>query len=170
MLKMITAVAMASVMALAGGNIATAVEYAPVVEVQKNNYVGISTIVGVTDPDNINWFGYTTVGVQAGHIFYRTGNWSTSVEARYNTDTANFFDTYNYGAYLRPGYNLGGVTAYGLVGYQDGHSNRAVDFDGELGYGAGVLTTILGYEVFADYLYGDDTQSEVVTIGLNYKF
>lgn len=157
--------------AQAGGDIAPAMEPIVVVEpADKNAYVGISTIVGVTDPDNINWFGYTTLGVQAGYTVLRSGNWETAVEARYNTDTANFFDTYNYGAYVKPGYNFGNAQVYGLVGYQDGHTNGFTDFEGELGYGGGVLTTIYDLEVFADYLYGDKTQSEVVTVGLNYRF
>lgn len=161
----------ASTMIMAGGDVAPVSAPVEVVEVEtKDFYVGVSTVVGVTDPDNINWFGYTTAGVQAGWTGFRAGNFETSIEARYATDTANWFDTYSYGAYVKPGYDLGGVTAYGLVGYQDGDSNDFADFEGELAYGGGVLTDVLGLEVFADYLYGDKTKSEVVTVGVNYRF
>lgn len=157
-------------MAMAGGDVAPASAPVEVVETSKDFYVGISTSVGVADPDNINWFGYTTAGAQLGYTFHREGNFEASVEGRYTTDTSDWFDTYNYGVYAKPGYDLGGVTAYGLVGYQDGHSNDVLDFDGELAYGGGVTTDILGYDVFADYIKGDDTKSEIVTVGVNYRF
>ena len=170
-------VVMVGASAFAGGNVEAPVAQVVVVEDTKPFYVGVSTIVGVAgDRTSIDWFGFTSVGVQAGYEFYNAGNFEASVEGRYSTDTANWFDTYNYGLYLKPGYDMGGVTAYGLVGYQDGADtggfvyDNVIAFQGELAYGGGLTTDIFGLDVFADYLYGDKTQSEVVTVGVNYRF
>lgn len=164
---------MTMTMAMAGGDIAPAVDPQVSVEapVSKDFYVGVNTAVGVAgDRNNIDWFGFSTVGVDAGYTFYRNGGFETSVEGRYATDTSDWFETYNYGVYLKPGYDMGGATAYGLIGYQDGFTHDAFDFDGELGYGGGLSTEVFGYDLFVDYLYGDTTKSEIVTVGLNYNF
>ena len=171
MKKMLLGLALASTILMAGGNVAPAdnAVVAPIVESQ-DGYFGVSTSVGVSDRNDIDWFGLTSVGVQAGYTIYRNENFTTSVEGRYTTDTMDWFDTYTYGLYAKPGYDMGGVTAYGLLGYQDGSSNEVLDFDGEFAYGGGVTTDVFGYDVFVDYVYGNDTKSEIVSIGMNYKF
>ena len=170
-------VVMVGASAFAGGSVAAPVAQVVVVEDSSPFYVGVSTQVGYsTSVSDMDWFGLSTVGVQAGYTFYDAGALEASVEGRYATDTANWFDNYTYGVYLKPGYDLGGVTAYGLVGYQDGGTegrynlDDVMAFNGELAYGGGLTTDILGFDVFADYLYGDDTGSEIVTVGVNYRF
>ena len=172
MKKILTGLALAGTMVMAGGDIAPVeAKVVPVVEDTKDFYVGINTVVGVGgERQNIDWFGMTNVGVLGGYTFTRKDNIEVSVEARYSTKTSDLFKDYTVGAYVKPGYDLGGVTAYGLVGYQDASGSPEFDFGGEVAYGGGVTTDILGYDVFADYLRGDKTRSEIVTIGVNYRF
>lgn len=171
MKKLLASLALASTLLMAGGDVAP-VELAPVeviTEAEKNGYVGLSTVIGITEGESINWFGLTSVGAQAGYVFYRAGDFSTAVEGRYATDTTDWFDTYTVSALIKPAYDVGGFDLYGLVGYQDG-TGDLLSWDGELAYGLGAETDVFGYGLFVDYLYGNDTKSEIVTVGLNYRF
>lgn len=170
-LAMVVAFSSASV---AGGDIAPVAEPVVVVEpASKDFYVGVNTVIGVTQftTDNLDWFSLSSVGVQAGYTFYRVEAFETSVEARYSTDVDDIFDTYSVGTFIKPAYNFQTTKAYGLLGYQETNGDTLGSFGGELAYGGGASFDVFkNYSVFADYVYGDDSANEVVTVGLNYKF
>lgn len=172
MKKMIVATAVATTMAMAGGDIIVAETQVAPVET-KDFYVGISTMIGSGDDHNkLEWFERTTVGAQAGWIPFRSGNFSTALEARYSTDTQNFGDAYTAGAFVKPTYSFENASVYALAGYTTivADNGSFGDNDG-FAYGAGVATPfIMNTELFADYVRNDNPQFDTVTVGVNYKF
>ncbi len=186
MIKMLTSLAVASVMVMAGGDIAPKMAEVEVAPVSKDFYVGLN---GQAILDNrVDFLGLDAfddaaygVGVQAGWVFFRSGAFSTAVEGRYTYSWADrtLGDTGVLSAFLKPTYDFGTVAVYGLVGYS------SVDIQ-ELGetndyaYGGGLAVDINeDFEVFADYTINADFESgkivndfdnEVVTVGINYKF
>ena len=162
----------------AGGDIAP-VAATVQVEANKDFYVGMSTTIGESFRGNdMDWFDTTAVGVQAGYTFYRAGTFDVSAEARYSTSwvhSDDIFDYYTYGAYLKPAYDLGAVTVYGLVGYAAVENGRSTD---GLAVGGGLAMPFgTSCEAFVDYVsmndgteFDIDRGNEVVTLGVNYKF
>ncbi len=180
----VAALALTSAFAFGGGNIAPVEVTTEVAEVNKDFYVGISTTIGDSiAQDGFETFSSTGYGVQAGYTFYRNDAFDVAVEARYMAivrgSTDDFGDYQTYGAFIKPGYDFGGVKAYGLLGYS-AVDRPVADVDG-FAYGAGLSAEVYGYEVFVDYVtndgdhdlfstYGEDFTNEVVTIGMNYRF
>ncbi len=185
MKKIIVAALAASALVMAGGNIAP-VE-APVVEAveaEKDFYVGISTTLGDSIvQDDFEAFTSTGYGLQAGYTFYRNEAFEVAIEGRYMAILSgsfdNFGDVQTYGAFIKPGYDFGGITAYGLIGYA-AIDRPNIDTDG-FAYGGGLSADVYGYEIFVDYVTNDadndifnafepDFKNEQVTIGMNYRW
>ena len=135
----------------------------------KNFYLGISAIVA--DSYNTGSFVVlerSTVGVLGGVTLLREGNFEAGVEGRYSTDFSDFFNTYSYGAFIKPSYNIGAVNAYGLLGYSyESGTSRSQD---GVAYGAGVDFGVSRYRAFVDYTIKDNTSDDAVTVGMLYKF
>ncbi len=189
MTKILTGLALASTLTLAGGDIAPIKTITPTqVEVSKDFYVGLSTVLGnsVTNKD-FEWFNASSVGIQGGYTFYRDGKFDTSVEARYTSiyrDVADYGDVQNYGVFIKPSYDLTVAKVYGLVGYTaTDFKQDKLDTDGwAVGIGAS-KEVYPNVEVFVDYVINDDSSltgirefdvayldNQILTLGVNYKF
>ena len=114
-----------STMIMAGGDIAPVEAEVVVIPTTKDFYIGFNTELA---KDTV-WFSDSTIGVQAGWTFFRAGAFDTAVEARYTTNISDAFDTYSYGAFIKPGYSFDVVKAYGLVGYSDSNDNDFSDLN-----------------------------------------
>lgn len=124
MFKMIIALAVASVMASAGGNIAVA-------EVVAVPWTGVYVGAGATANqtyvvDNSDWFttsnlNKTAYGVEGnlGYTFFNNGSVALSAEGRVGTSLAgdDFVETVYYAAYVKPEYIFDTFSVYGLLGY-----------------------------------------------------
>ncbi len=172
---------------MAGGAIAPVEE--PVVlipVVEKNFYVGgnVQAVLGDradflgTDMlDNAAW----GVGIQGGYTFLRSGDFSTSVEARYSYAWADrtLGDTGILSGFIKPAYDFGPVSGYALLGYSEVDIDALGTSDG-FAWGLGVSGDINDdIELFVDYTVNPDFDhgynfsefdNEVITVGMNYKF
>ena len=182
-LKTILVALMATMtMAMAGGNIAP-VQTIEVAPVAKDFYIGVNTSIGESITSNdFRTFETTSVGIDAGYVFYRNGAFSTAVEGRYTTimgSYSDFGDVYTVAGFLKPQYNFGDFGVYALAGYSY-VDNGVLDADG-FAYGVGASYAIAdSYEIFVDYVANDSTdlgdfnldnaQNEIVSVGVNYKF
>jgi len=176
--------------AVAGGDIAP-VE--PVVEQPKNFYVGGAlTASQVYDQGDSHWFNDTAsaetgygLGVQAGYVFFRTGDFSSAVEVRANRTFWSFADDVDgevtsYGAFVKPEYSFGDYGVYGLVGYGQTRLTGTGFKQTENGfaYGGGVEYALTeSFAVFVDYVVNPeiketpkDIENDTISIGVNYKF
>jgi len=184
-LKTLLVAMLASITLYAGGDIAPvepAVEV-PVVQNTKDFYVGGSIIAGESiTSDKFKTFETTGVGIDAGYVFYRNGDFSAAVEGRYNTlfsSIDDFGDVYTIAGFLKPQYNVCDVGVYGLFGYSN-VDNGKDEADG-FAYGIGASYALNeDFDVFADYVVNDnsdldglqdgDFNKEIVSVGVNYKF
>jgi len=165
-------------MSFAGGDVAST-EVCDVVAVDslkesRNFYIGVNTALATGSVyDDLEWFDETTIGAQAGWVVYRDGSFSTALEGRYSTSADDrATDTYSLAGFVKPAYDFEAFEAYGLVGYGDYVLDGADlgDTDG-LVYGAGLsVPFIYETDIFVDYVKYDETDDEVVAIGLNYSF
>jgi len=190
MKKIMVAALAACTMAIAGGDITPVeVEAAPVT---KDFYVGVSgqaTIqtTEISDTfDSVAWdnakYG---VGIQAGYVFFRSGDFSTAVEGRYtySWDEVNGIDldTGILSGFLKPAYDFGPVTGYALIGYSQVDLDVLGTSDG-FAWGLGISGDVTdSIEVFMDVTVNPDFNNgvdtilldvdhEVITLGVNYKF
>ena len=178
--------------AFAGGDIApveTVIVEAPAA---KNLYVGVSgqaTIqtTEISDTfDSVAWdnakYG---VGIQAGYVFFRSGDFSTALEGRYtySWDEVNGvdLDTGILSGFLKPAYDFGPVTGYALIGYSQVDLDVLGTSDG-FAWGLGISGDVTdSIEVFMDVTVNPDFNNgvdtilldvdhEVITLGVNYRF
>lgn len=174
-------------MAVAGGNVAPVSEPVQVIESTKDFYVGFSGQAILNDRvDFLDYTGALTdaaygVGLQAGYTFIRYGDFATAIEARYTYSWADrtLGDTGVLSGFIKPSYDFGVVTAYGLVGYSQVNV-EAFDRVNDWSYGGGLAVDLNDdWEIFADYTVTPDLETgfdytkfdnEIVTIGANYKF
>ncbi len=190
-MKKFLAVALATLtFGYAGGDI-TPIETPVVVEqtpVTKDFYVGINgnAVLG----DRLNTLGFSVleddeaygIGAQVGYTFYRSGDFETSVEGRYTYSwgSDNLGDTDIWSAFIKPSYDLDYVKAYALLGYSQVNVDSLGNDDG-FTWGLGLSKEVVkNFEVFVDYTntpeFGagkpicDKFDTEVVTLGVNYKF
>ncbi len=181
----------------AGGDVAPVYE-TPIVVVQentdKNLYVGGSlTYVDSEFKENFTWFdlessetGYG-LGGQVGFTFYRLDSFYASVEGRiqktfwnYGSDLADA-SALTYSALIKPTYAFDEFNIYGLGGYGSSKvsnfalSERENGFVWGLGGGYTFSETV---EITLDYVWNpsiddiifDNVRTDVLTLGVNYKF
>ena len=194
MTKYIMTALVATAVATAGGDVAP-IEVAPIeAPVAKNFYVGLNVygtqafVSGERDwADNDSTANVDAgLGVQAGWVAFRSGDFSTALEGRYGqTFNASEFDTTTWGIYAKPAYDFGPVTGYALLGYSDVSydfigTDIEVDTDG-FAWGVGISGDVTdSVELFADYTVNPtvDTdalrfggiENEVITLGVNYHW
>jgi len=186
--KILVALMATMTMAMAGGNyvpvVSAPIQTIVVAPVVKDFYVGVSTSIGESITSNdFRTFESTSVGLDAGYVFYRNGAFTTAVEGRYTTIMGsfadNFGDVYTVAGFVKPQYNFGDLGVYALAGYSY-VDNGLVDTDG-FAYGVGASYAINGtYDVFVDYVANDDQDldgftntnfsNEIVSVGVNYNF
>ena len=181
----------ATTMAVAGGDIAPTIEV-EVAPVTKDFYVGVNgqatiATTEISDTfDSVAWdnakYG---VGIQAGYVFFRSGDFSTAVEGRYTYSwddaTALSYDTGILSGFLKPAYDFGPVTGYALVGYSQVDLDTLGTSDG-FAWGVGISGDVTeSVELFLDVTVNPDFDNdintilvdvdhEVITFGVNYKF
>ena len=183
MKKIALSAILAVTMASAGGDVA------PIAKVDKNFYVGGSLqAVTISLDDSDSDFATLSnteygLGVQAGWIFFRSGDFSTALEGRYSYswDNDDLGDTQILSGFVKPEYNFGALAVYALVGYSYLDTDGFGDYDGfTWGLGAEVPVSD-NLAVFVDYtntpnvdtntrLGGKDFDYDVITVGMNYKF
>ncbi len=124
MLKTIMALAAASVMAIAGGNVVVA-------EVVAVPFTGVYAGIGATANqtyivDNADWFttsnlNKTAYGVQGniGYTFFNNGDVALSAEGRLGLSLGgdDFVETSYYGVYVKPEVIFDTFSLYALAGY-----------------------------------------------------
>ena len=204
MKKIITSLAVASAVLMAGGPIKP-IEGPSITPIEEtctafvpSGYVGISAIWGEfglasvqpvgqgginIDEDNIG------IGLQAGYDIFGQDNWILGVEARYGFVSLDTYDASYIAAYLKPQYKIDDLGVYGLIGYGRTDYSVSGDFYGgtltydtsadDFTYGAGITYDVAdNVEVFVDYIMlpdfqagnADTVDSDVVTLGVNYRF
>lgn len=188
MKNMILSLALASTMAFAGGD----VEYVPaaevkVIEADKDFYIGGSVQTVLSDrvefldaQSALNDAAYG-IGIQGGYTFLKYQDFTTSIEGRYTYSWADrtLGDTGVLSGFIKPAYDFGPVTAYGLVGFSEVDVDILGTSDG-FAWGLGLSKAVNSdWDAFIDYTVNPDFEegfafdtfdNEVVTVGLNYKF
>ena len=144
MKKMITGLALASTMALAGGNYTEVVKVTP----WTGFYAGGSLTANQTYlSGNADWFETTNLNKTAygiagdvGYTFFNNGDIALSAEARAGTSLSgdDFVETSYIAGYLKPEAVFNGFSVYGLFGY------------GELSYTETANAPLVEYSVTAD--------------------
>ncbi len=155
-------------------------------------------VSGNADWFSTSAYNKTTYGVQGdiGYTFYNTGAWAMSVEGRGGLSLMgdNMLETSYIGAYLKPEFFVDDFSVYGLAGYGSVDYTQGDDFDGTQRYS--YTTSVDGFtwglgagynvtdqvQVFVDYVIqpvleidqfvniDDDINTNIVSVGLNYKF
>lgn len=175
-------------MLVAGGDIAPIAQVDEASAPSKDFYVGgsltaigRSSDLGVFDSGAWDETAYG-IGAQAGWVFFRSGDFSTSIEGRasYAWDNGVLGDTWTIGAFIKPEYDFGTLSVYGLAGYSRIFTDEIGGDNGfTWGLGAEVpvaenLTVFVDYTSTANlnpsYSSSADFDYNVVTLGLNYKF
>jgi len=199
MKKIILALAAFTTLGFAGGNIAPIDAPVAVIPTTNDFYVGGQlTAVQTYVNGQSDWFddgldaetGYG-FGIQAGYVFYRTGDFSTAIEGRVSKTFWNYgMDGFQvdgsdslltYSLLLKPQYNFGDFGVYGLVGYGKSkfESGSFSVQDNDIVWGGGANYAINDtWEIFADYTVNpsfeedaiEDIENDIIAIGVNYKF
>ncbi len=127
-----------------------------------------------------DWFGTSDVnkvayGVQGdiGYTFFNNGDFAASVEGRVGASVGDYaVETTYVAAYIKPEVIFGDFSVYGLLGY------GALDYTdanvNDYTYGGGFQYAVTEQiSAFADYVvlpaFGD-VESDIVSMGINYKF
>ncbi len=174
MKKMITSIALASTMALAGGSYAQITEVTEVTEAPYTGfYAGGSVTANQTYlAGNADWFKTSNlnktaygIGLDAGYTFFNNGDFAVSAEGRYGLSLAgdDFVETSYVAGYLKPEVIFNGWSAYGLFGYGqvtytetvDAHLvkySTTADVDGFTWGLGGSYAINSNVSVFADYV------------------
>ncbi len=192
-LTTLVALMAAGTMAIAGGSVAPIIEAEPCPEFQPQAYVGLAGVWGEASYDiaGLEVYNNDNIGFQGqlGYDIFGQNGWVLGVEARAGYVDVDLFDATYIAAYVKPQYNFEKFGIYGLIGYgqttfsatADINENWSVtveDTTDDFTYGAGVkyafnenFDVFLDYVVLPDYEVGvDKIDSDVVALGVNYKF
>jgi opacity protein-like surface antigen len=200
MKKILMSLAAISTITFAGGNIsavAPIVEAEPCPEFTPQAYIGIAgtysefsytflpTAETIDDVED-------TIGFQGqiGYDIFGQNGWVLGVEARAGYAEVDAFDATYLAAYLKPQYNFDKFGIYGLLGYGQTTFSASADIapyttltiedtTDDFTWGAGLKYSFNEtFDVFVDYVAlpdwelgnTDEIDSDIVSLGVNYKF
>jgi len=172
-MKKIILALLISVGLYAGGN------YYPCDKFQPYGYIGGGAIYAEfnKESDNLGFQG------QAGYMLFGEDNFSFGVEGRIGYASVDILDATYYSGFAKVEYDKDKFGVYGLLGY--GTADYSIKYDylsisdstSDFTWGAGLkydlknFSIFIDYTVLPDYEVGTDTiDSDIVTLGVNYKF
>jgi opacity protein-like surface antigen len=195
MIKEMITGAILSTALVAGGDIANIYQEPkaplPCEQFQPYGYVGAAGVYAeFTEDFNGEEWTEDNIGgqLQGGVMLFGQNGWSFGAEGRVGSIELDYLDVTYYNIYAKVEKDVDKFGIYGLLGYGTtdfsatfdyGYLNVTIDDSvSDFTWGAGVkyafneqFDVFVDYVVLADYEVGTDTiDSDVVTLGVNYKF
>jgi len=193
MKKILSAVLLSATL-YAGGTITNIHEPEPLAPIgfEPYAYAGVSGVYGEFDAISGGYddFKDDNIGGQlnVGYMLFGQYEWSFGVEGRYGYISGDLLDVSWLTGYGKVQYEVNKFGIYGLLGY--GITDFSTTFDysdfrvniddstSDFTWGAGVaydytkkLSVFIDYTVLPDYEVGTDgVDSDIVSVGVNYKF
>lgn len=179
MKKFFLSMALGASLLFAGGDIAPVEPVVSVPEVTSN--LGVYVGGFAQAEKELKDYG---IGAVVGYDLFNLYDVDVAIEARASRANVEDGVLRTYAAFIKPSYDLGFVTVYGLAGYGQvdadatvryhHHTRNITDKQDGFTYGGGISKKIAcNTEVFVDYVVSPkvfDDEPQTVQLGVTYKF